>query len=77
LALVRSDYEAIVKQGYIWNSAGGTRGDENTGEVLGDYGSHLNLILWGLPAALDGEDLSGPIKPGGWADRILQAARSG
>ncbi len=77
LELVRRDYDTIIKQGFIWSAAGGTRGDKNTGEVFGDYGSHLNLILWGLPAALNGEDLSGPAKPGGLADRILQAARGG
>jgi len=77
LELVRRHYDTIIKQGYIWSYAGGTRRDKDTGEVSSDYGSHLNMILWGLPAAMDGVDLSGPTQPGGLADRILQAARGG
>ncbi len=37
-----------------------------------DY-SH-NLCLWNTPAALAGEDMSGPCKPGGLVARVLQAA---
>jgi hypothetical protein len=30
-------------------------------------------MLWSVPAAMAGQDLSGPCKPGGLVDRILKA----
>ena len=33
-----------------------------------------NLSLWNTPAALVGEDIAGPLQPGGLGARILQAA---
>ncbi len=46
-----------------------------TGKRYGgsDYTQHM--MLWALPAALEGQDLSGPAKPGGLADRVLRAAK--
>jgi len=32
-------------------------------------------MLWSLPAALDGKDLSAEAKPGGLVDRVTRAAR--
>ena len=32
------------------------------------------MMLWSLPAAMQGEDLSEPCSPGGLIDRVLRAA---
>jgi hypothetical protein len=56
-----------------WNSCSPKADDGARGYGL-DY-SH-NLSLWNTPAALVGEDISGPLKPSGLADRILKAART-
>jgi hypothetical protein len=51
------------------------RGDADTGEVV--YGDDYcqNLMLWSLPAAMAGEGLAGPFKPGGLVEPVLAAAR--
>jgi uncharacterized protein (DUF608 family) len=36
-----------------------------------DY--YQNLMLWSVPAALAGQDLTGPCRPGGLVDRIIRA----
>ena len=33
------------------------------------------MMLWSLPAAMEGEPMQGPMKPGGLMDRVLKAAR--
>ena len=55
-----------------WNSCS-AKADDGARSYGLDY-SH-NLCLWNTPAALSGEDIAGPLKPGGLADRILRAAR--
>jgi hypothetical protein len=32
------------------------------------------MMLWSVPAAMAGQDLAGPCKPGGLVARILKAA---
>ena len=54
-----------------WNSCSPKADDGTRGYGL-DY-SH-NLSLWNTPAALVGEDIAGPLQPGGLGVRILQAA---
>ena len=39
-----------------------------------DY--YQNMVLWGLPAALDYQDLAGPCQSGGLVDRVLKGAAS-
>jgi uncharacterized protein (DUF608 family) len=55
-----------------WNHPNIIRGD--TGERL--FGSHYvqNMMLWVVPAALEGKDLAQFCAPGGLVDRILRAA---
>jgi uncharacterized protein (DUF608 family) len=84
----RSVYE-IVRRGLYWNwpatidpAPGGW--DASVGEglapdsqvVLGmDY--YQNMMLWSLPAAMQGQDLAGPCSSGGLVDRVLRAAAKG
>jgi len=53
------------------------RGDADTGETVYGHDSYQAMMIWSLPAVLAGQDLSGPVKPGGLVDRVLQAARPG
>jgi uncharacterized protein (DUF608 family) len=65
----------ICRQGYAWDAPNIMRGDTDSGER--SYGQDYvqNMILWCLPAALVGKDLSEPARPGGLVDRIIRAAR--
>ncbi len=49
-------------------------GDVDTGERTFGNDYYQDMMLWSLPAALDGEDLSAPAKPGGLVARIVAAA---
>jgi uncharacterized protein (DUF608 family) len=46
-----------------------------TGKKVFGNDYYQNMVIWSLPAAIDGQDLAGPAAPGGFVDRILQAAR--
>jgi len=72
LDLARRPIEQIMKRGWLWdqpniiNSARGPR--------MGcDY--RQNMMIWALPAAIEGQDLAGPCQSGGLVDRILKAAK--
>ena len=58
-----------------WNQPNLLRAD--TGDVL--FGSHYdqNMMLWALPAALEGKDIATFCAEGGLVDRILKAAAIG
>lgn len=45
----------------------------DTGERIFGNDYYMNLMLWAMPAAIHGQDLAGPCKPGGLVDRIIQA----
>ena len=48
-----------------------------TGERVFGFDYYQNLMLWALPAAIDGKSLDDPCKPGGLVDWILQAGKTG
>ena len=52
------------------------RGGKDTGEIYEGADYIMHGRLWGIPAALMQEDISGPCKPGGLVDRILKAANN-
>jgi hypothetical protein len=62
-----------IIEGSLWNQPNVIAGD--TGDRL--FGSHYdqNMMLWALPAALQGKDIASFCAPGGFVDRILHAAR--
>jgi len=51
------------------------RGDVDTGERTYGNDSYQDMMLWSLPAAIEGKDFSAPTKRGGLVDRIVRAAR--
>ncbi len=62
-------------QGYTWDVPNIMRGDADTGERTFGNDYYQDMMLWSLPAAIQGQDVSAPCKPGGLVDRILQAAK--
>ena len=63
----------VVLDGDIWNQSNIMNG--RTGEKI--YGSdyYQNLMLWAVPAALEGRDLAGACAPGSLVDRIIKAGK--
>jgi uncharacterized protein (DUF608 family) len=64
----------ICLQGYTWDMPNIMRGDADTGERTFGNDYYQDMMLWSLPAAMAGEDLSAPVKPGGLVNRVLRAA---
>lgn len=76
LDLARRCTEVLtIENGFEWNQPNIVRGDN--GEPL--FGSHYdqNMMLWALPAAAAGQDIKEFCAPGGFVDRIIQAAKNG
>jgi hypothetical protein len=65
------DY-VMVRNGYTWDFPLSWQVDTGNRTYGTDY--YMNMILWSVPAALAGQDLSGPCKPGGLVDRMIKAA---
>ena len=51
------------------------RGGADTGERAYRNDYYQDMMLWSLPAALEGKDFGAPIQLGGLVDRMLRAAR--
>lgn len=62
----------LMAKGYTWDQPCIVQA--KTGERISGYDYYQNMMLWSLPAALEGQDLSGPCKPGGLVNRVMQAA---
>ena len=75
LELLRRCMENIVCEwGYTWDAPNFMRGDKDTGERTFGADYYQNMMLWFVPAALAGEDMTGPLKEGGLVSRVLRAA---
>ena len=74
LELVRSFWETLcLKQGHTWDLPNMIHGDSGRRVFGTDY--YQNMMLWALPSAIAGQDLSGSCAAGGLIDRVLQAGR--
>jgi hypothetical protein len=72
--LLRQAMEEIVcHQRHPWDLPNMILGDTGQRHYGTDY--YQNLMLWASPAALAGQDLTGPVKPGGLVNRVLEAAK--
>ena len=69
----RCVYSLNIRNLLTWNQPNLLRAD--TGDML--FGSHYvqNMMLWAIPAALEGKDITAFCAPGGLVDRILKAAK--
>jgi len=75
LELARKVWHNIVcLQGYTWDMPNIMRGDTDTGERTFGNDYYQDMMLWSMPAAVEGTDFGAPAKPGGLVDRIRQAA---
>ena len=72
LEIARRNMENIILgQGLGWDMPNLIRCDTGARTYGADY--YQNMVLWGLPAALAGENLSGPCQGGGLVERMLTA----
>ncbi len=55
---------------YTWDGRTGANAETGWGDGT-DY--YMNMALWGVPAAIVGEDISGPCQPGGLVNRMIRA----
>jgi uncharacterized protein (DUF608 family) len=75
LELARKAWQNIIcRQGYTWDLPNIMRGDVDTGERTFGNDYYQDMMLWSLPAALEGRDVGAPCKPGGLVARVLRAA---
>ena len=66
-------HNMIIRLRLGWNMPVHMHGD--TGEVTFGTDYYQNLMLWSLPAALEGKDLTAPCASGGLVDRVIQAGK--
>lgn len=69
-------YNIVCLRGYTWDVPNLMRADVDTGERVFRNDYHQDMILWSLPAAIEGRDVSAPTKPGALVDRIIKTARA-
>lgn len=65
----------VCRWGYTWDFPNTIRGDMDTGQRHFGADYYQNMMLWLVPAALSGEDLTGVAKPGRLVDRVRRAAK--
>jgi uncharacterized protein (DUF608 family) len=71
LDLARRTVQEVLRRGWTYDWP--VCLDSGVGPRVGcDY--YQNLMLWSLPAVLEGGDLCGPSQPGGLVDRMIRAA---
>jgi len=74
LELARKHWEMLViRQRHPWDMPNLVDGDTGERNIGTDY--YQTMMLWALPAALTGQDLSGYCASGGLLDRIMSAAK--
>jgi uncharacterized protein (DUF608 family) len=74
LHILRTCLEGIsVKYGYTWTQPNVVSG--NTGKRVYGADYYQNMVLWAVPAALEGQDLKDATGPGSLVHRVLEAGR--
>jgi len=77
LELLKRCMNNIVCQwGYAWDAPNTIRGDMDTGQRHFGADYYQNMMLWFVPAALDGSDMAAPAKEGGIVQKVLAAAKA-
>ena len=74
--LYRGLYNIACRWGYTWDMLNTTRGDKDTGQRTFGADYYQDMMLWAVPAALAGEDLTGPCRPGGLVARVIEAGEA-
>ncbi|MBI2842390.1 MAG: hypothetical protein HYX78_03230 [Armatimonadetes bacterium] len=77
LKLLRDCLDAFsCRWGYTWDGTNVFSGKEDSGERSYGTDYYQNMGLWAAPAAINGQDVTGPCKPGGLIYRIMKAGRA-
>ncbi|MBI2842637.1 MAG: hypothetical protein HYX78_04490 [Armatimonadetes bacterium] len=63
----------VCKWGYTWDMPNLMTGKNDSGERHFGADYYQNLMLWSVPAAIEGQDLSGPSRRGGLVERVIKA----
>jgi hypothetical protein len=63
----------LIENRASWDSILLFQGDD--ADLLWGADYYQNMMLWCLPAAIAGSDLTGPCQPGGLVARIVHAAQ--
>jgi len=69
----RAFHNSVCVQGLSWY--GENSFDSKTGVHLSGSEYAIKNLLWAAPAAVLGEDLASPARPGGLVDRMLKASQ--
>ena len=78
LGLLRRCLESMTCEwGYTWDAPNTVRGEADTGQRAFGADYYQNMMLWGLPAALEGTALNGPCQAGGLVARVIAAGKDG
>jgi uncharacterized protein (DUF608 family) len=70
IELARRTVAEVVRRGWYWDWAVALDTADGPRAQCDPY---QNLMLWGLPAAIQGKDLAGPCRNGGLVERMLNA----
>ena len=73
LEVVRRCLQDILSRGWCWESPVVIDAAEYP-RIGFDY--YQDMMLWSVPAALEGGDLAAPCRPGGLVDRVIQAGKA-
>ena len=68
-------YNIHCRHAYTWDSPNIMRGDKDTGERTFGSDYYQDMMLWAVPAALNGQDMIGPSQSGGLVSRIIKAGQ--
>jgi len=71
-------YDWAIRWGQMWDGTNIWYTDVNS--LLTEFSGPdytMNMSIWCLPAALEGQDIGVPCKPGGLIDRMIQAGKAG
>jgi uncharacterized protein (DUF608 family) len=69
-------HNMICVHGYTWDMTNIMRGDVDTGERTYGNDYYQDMMLWSLPAAIEGKDFAAPARPGRLVDRVIRASRA-
>jgi len=76
LDLLRKNLELnSLRWGYTWDGTHACSQKADNGERSYGTDYYQNQIFWGVPAALANQDIAGPLKSCGLANRMIEAGK--
>lgn len=75
LQLLQRCLQNLAQWGYVWDGVNIVRGDMDTGQRAFGADYYQDMMLWAVPAALTGDDMTNPCAPGGLVTRVLEAGK--